>query len=85
MEETTTVKTAVLDDSVSPPSIVRDESAKRQRFDRCYSFMEVTVEPGLKSLKHLDSKKFKLEIKRWAKAVVRYARQVSNHFGSSRR
>ncbi|PSS18042.1 2,3-bisphosphoglycerate-dependent phosphoglycerate mutase [Actinidia chinensis var. chinensis] len=63
-----------------------DGAAKRQRFDRCFSsFMEISIEPGIKSLKHLDSKKFKSEIKKWAKAVVTYARQVSDRFGSSRR
>ncbi|KAI8544562.1 hypothetical protein RHMOL_Rhmol08G0306800 [Rhododendron molle] len=61
-----------------------DYTGKRQRTDRCFSFMEIAIEPGTKSLKHLDSKKFKSEIKRWAKAVVTYARQVSQRFGSSR-
>lgn len=61
-----------------------DDTGKRQRTDRCFSFMEIKIEPGTKSLKHLDSKKFKSEIKRWAKAVVTYARQVSERFGSSR-
>lgn len=37
------------------------------------------------SLKDLDSNKFKAEIKRWAKAVVTYARQVSGRLGSSRK
>ncbi|KAF9689904.1 hypothetical protein SADUNF_Sadunf01G0140800 [Salix dunnii] len=50
-------------------------SAKRRRSDRCFSFKEVSIEPG-KSLKDLDSNKFKNEIKRWAKAVVAYARQL---------
>ncbi|KAG5228948.1 60S ribosomal protein L28 [Salix suchowensis] len=60
---------------------VKDDqvSAKRRRSDRCFSFKEVSIEPG-KSLKHLDSNKFKIEIKRWAKAVVAYARQL---FGTS--
>lgn len=62
-----------------------NNTGKRQRTDRCFSFMEITIEPGTKSLKHLDSKKFKSEIKRWAKAVVTYARQVSQRFGSSRK
>ncbi|KAB5574120.1 hypothetical protein DKX38_001314 [Salix brachista] len=59
---------------------VKDDqvSAKRRRSDRCFSFKEISIEPG-KSLKHLDSNKFKIEIKRWAKAVVAYARQVSNN------
>lgn len=58
-------------------------AAKRRRFDRCFSFMEVSVEPG-KSLKEMDSEKLKAGIKRWAKAVAAYARQVSGRFGSSR-
>ncbi|CAN4089063.1 unnamed protein product [Withania somnifera] len=63
-----------------------DEAAvKRGRFNSCFSFMEISVNPGVKSLKHLDSKKFKEEIKKWAKSVVSYARQVSDRFGSSRR
>ena len=57
--------------------------AKRRRFDRCFSSVEVSLEPG-KQLKDMDSNKLKDEIKRWAKAVVAYARQVSGHFGSSR-
>ena len=60
-----------------------DVDAKRRRFDRCFSFMEISIEPGSSSLKDLDSDKLKTEIKRWAKAVVAYARQVSGHFGSS--
>ncbi|WOG89354.1 hypothetical protein DCAR_0208592 [Daucus carota subsp. sativus] len=61
------------------------ESVKRARSDNCFTFMEVSIEPGIKSLKRLDSKKLKIQIKKWAKAVVTYARQVSDHFGSSRR
>ncbi|KAK9280733.1 hypothetical protein L1049_003621 [Liquidambar formosana] len=59
-----------------------DASAKRGRFDRCYSFMEISIEPG--PLKDLDSNKLKTQIKRWAKAVVAYARQVSGRLGSGR-
>lgn len=55
-------------------------SAKRMRFDRCFSFMEISsIEPG-SSLKDLDSGKLKSGIKKWAKAVVAYARQVSERF-----
>jgi PAB1-binding protein PBP1 len=57
--------------------------AKRGRFDRCFSFMEISVEPE-KTLKDMESSKLKAEIKRWAKAVVAYARQVSDRFGGSR-
>ncbi|KAL8113753.1 hypothetical protein AgCh_020880 [Apium graveolens] len=60
------------------------ETVKRARSDNCFTFMEVSIEPGIKSLKRLDSKKLKIQIKKWAKAVVTYARQVSDHFGSSR-
>ena len=61
----------------------KGDAAKRGRYDRCFSFMEVSVEQG-KILKEMDSFKLKAEIKRWAKAVVAYARQVSDKFGSSR-
>ncbi|KAK4736130.1 hypothetical protein R3W88_010391 [Solanum pinnatisectum] len=62
-----------------------EAAAKRGRFNSCFSFMEISIDPGMKSLKHLDSKQFKEEIKKWAKSVVSYARQVSDRFGSSRR
>ncbi|KAL8230307.1 hypothetical protein R6Q57_000086 [Mikania cordata] len=58
------------------------QNAKKQRHDRCISFMEISIDPGIKSLKRLDSRKFKSEIKRWSKTVVRYARQVSDRFGT---
>lgn len=58
-------------------------TAKRGSFDRCFSFMEISTEPG-KSLKDMDSEKLKSGIRRWAKAVVAYARQVSGRFGSTR-
>ncbi|GMI99374.1 hypothetical protein HRI_003606700 [Hibiscus trionum] len=48
-------------------------------------FMEVPTEPGVSSLKELDSNKLKAEIKRWAKAVVGYARQLSGRLGRSSR
>ncbi|XP_030464515.1 uncharacterized protein LOC115683982 [Syzygium oleosum] len=59
--------------------------AKRRRTDRCFSFMEINIEKpaGSTSLKDVDSNKLKAEIKRWAKAVVRYARQVSDRFARS--
>lgn len=57
------------------------KSTKRRRFNRCFSSVEpVSMEPE-KKLKEMDSKKLKGEIKRWAKAVVAYARQVSGSFG----
>lgn len=58
-------------------------SAKRGRFGRWFSFAEVPLERG-KTLKEMDSTKLKFEIKKWAKAVVAYARQVSGRFGGSR-
>ncbi|KAI3521436.1 hypothetical protein L1887_10902 [Cichorium endivia] len=64
--------------TVAEPS----DNQKRQRYDRCFSFMEISIEPGIKSLTRLDSRKFKIEIQKWAKAVVRYARQVSDRFSS---
>ncbi|WOH10806.1 hypothetical protein DCAR_0730279 [Daucus carota subsp. sativus] len=60
------------------------EIAKRSRSDKCFSYIEVSMEPGIKSLKRLDSKKFKAQIKKWAKAVANYTRQASDRSGSSR-
>ena len=51
------------------------ESPKRARFDRCFSSLEFKMEA--KPLKELDPEKLKKEIRRWAKAVVAYARQLS--------
>ncbi|CAN0881736.1 hypothetical protein LINGRAHAP2_LOCUS14405 [Linum grandiflorum] len=42
------------------------------------------MEPG-KSLKQQNSGKLKAEIKRWAKAVAVYARQLSGRLGRSSR
>ena len=61
----------------------REISAKRGKYGRCFSFVELPLERG-KTLKEMDSNKLKIDIKRWAKAVVAYARQVSGRFGSSR-
>lgn len=47
------------------------------------SLKRVKVEA--KPLKELDSEKLKKEIKRWAKAVVAYARQLSGSFSSRQR
>ncbi|PIN11769.1 hypothetical protein CDL12_15635 [Handroanthus impetiginosus] len=60
------------------------EGTKRRRVNGCLSFREISIDPTVKSLKHLDSQKLKDEIRKWAKAVVVYARQVSRKFGSSR-
>ncbi|KAK1434188.1 hypothetical protein QVD17_11107 [Tagetes erecta] len=78
-----TVKPAEIPPSpTASEASVLTQNAKKQRYDRCFSFMEISIDPGIKSLSRLDSKKVKLEIQRWAKAVVRYARQVSDHFGA---
>ncbi|GMH14102.1 hypothetical protein Nepgr_015943 [Nepenthes gracilis] len=50
-------------------------STKRRRIDSPTAFMEIEIDPRGKSLKDCDSDKLKDEIKRWAKAVVAYARQ----------
>lgn len=63
-----------------------DNSVKHPSSDSCFSsFKEITMDSGIKSLKHMDSKKLKDEIKKWAKRVASYARQVSDRYGSSRR
>ncbi|WOK99229.1 hypothetical protein Cni_G07941 [Canna indica] len=48
---------------------------RRAAFDGCFSGLELAMEAG--PLKELDPEKLKNEIKRWAKAVVAYARQLS--------
>ncbi|KAF8400965.1 hypothetical protein HHK36_014268 [Tetracentron sinense] len=58
-----------------------DAGAKRRRFDRCYSCLEIKIEPG--SLEDLNSDKLKMEIKKWAKAVVAYARQFGEYGAQS--
>ncbi|KAL1829259.1 hypothetical protein ACET3Z_007671 [Daucus carota] len=88
MEESSIGRTPTKTGSVNGEDsdvVEHKESVKRARSDNCFTFMEVSIEPGIKSLKRLDSKKLKIQIKKWAKAVVTYARQVSDHFGSSRR
>ncbi|CAN4086905.1 unnamed protein product [Withania somnifera] len=82
MAEDSISKEAVASCSKRSQIMRSDEAAVKRR--RCFSFMEISTDPGVKSLKHLDSNKFKEEIKKWAKSVVSYARQVSDRFGSSR-
>ncbi|GFP86099.1 hypothetical protein PHJA_000753800 [Phtheirospermum japonicum] len=69
----------------SKSSKIRYNSVKRRsRSNGCFSFTEISIDPNVKSLKHLDSQNLKDGIKKWAKAVVTYAHQVSRYFGSSR-
>ncbi|XVF26912.1 hypothetical protein REPUB_Repub14bG0061200 [Reevesia pubescens] len=78
-------KTVALDnggDEAGKSNVTRNNTKRRSSFNRCFSFMEVSMEP-VSSLNDLDSNKFKAEIKRWAKAVVAYARQVSGRLGNS--
>ncbi|KAF8011627.1 hypothetical protein BT93_J2033 [Corymbia citriodora subsp. variegata] len=56
---------------------------KKRRSASCFSFKEINMPAGSTSLKDVDSNKLKAEIKRWAKVVVRYARQVSDRFARS--
>lgn len=45
-------------------------------------FTEIYIDPGVKSLKHLDSAKIKDEIKKWAKAIAEQvdgSRQKENY------
>ncbi|KAJ0971386.1 hypothetical protein J5N97_019345 [Dioscorea zingiberensis] len=52
------------------------KASKRACLDRCFAALELKIET--ESLVDLDSEKMKNEIKRWAKAVVRYACQLSS-------
>uniref|UniRef100_A0A0D9V211 Uncharacterized protein n=1 Tax=Leersia perrieri TaxID=77586 RepID=A0A0D9V211_9ORYZ len=45
------------------------------RYARCFSGLELSVGPG--SLKDVDAGRLKSQIRKWAKAVVAYARQIS--------
>lgn len=58
----------------------RSRKQKAARYDRCFSGLELSIGPG--PLKDVDAGKLKVQIKRWAKAVVAFARQIS--FGSPR-
>ncbi|XXG64274.1 hypothetical protein AAC387_Pa05g2269 [Persea americana] len=53
-----------------------------ERFDHCFSGLQISIPIEAGGLKNIDGDKLKAEIKRWAKAVVAYARQVSDRFGS---
>ncbi|KAI4330662.1 hypothetical protein MLD38_028928 [Melastoma candidum] len=58
------------------------EGKRRRKEVGCFTFKEVSIEPETaSSLKDVDSTKLKDEIRRWAKAVVAYARQVSGRLG----
>lgn len=59
----------------------RDHDGKKEpRFDRCFSGLELRIGPG--PLKDIDAGRLKVQIVKWVKAVVSYARQLS--FGSPR-
>ncbi|KAM3333985.1 hypothetical protein ACQJBY_028835 [Aegilops geniculata] len=56
------------------------KAADQRRYSRCFSGLEISIGPG--PLKDVDAGKLKGQIRKWAKAVVGYARQLS--FGSPR-
>ena len=56
------------------------KKAGAARYGRCFSGLELNVGPG--PLKDVYAGKLKGQIRRWARAVVAYARQLS--FGSPR-
>ncbi|XP_019057739.1 PREDICTED: uncharacterized protein LOC109116552 [Tarenaya hassleriana] len=61
-----------------------NDDQKVTRFDRCLSFMEIKTQKK-KTLEEMDSFKLKEEIRRWAKRVAAYARQLSSRIGNSAR
>lgn len=63
-------------------SAENEKRAKPERFDHCFSGLQISIPIEAGGLKNIDADKLKAEIKRWAKAVVAYARQVSDRFGS---
>ena len=58
----------------------KKKAADQRRYGRCFSGLELNVGPG--PLKDVDAGKLKGHIRKWARAVVAYARQLS--FGSPR-
>ncbi|KAF7038786.1 hypothetical protein CFC21_048909 [Triticum aestivum] len=56
------------------------KAADQRRYSRCFSGLEISIGPG--PLKDVDAGKLKGQIRKWARAVVGYARQLS--FGSPR-
>ncbi|KAF7031765.1 hypothetical protein CFC21_043043 [Triticum aestivum] len=56
------------------------KAADQRRYRRCFSGLEISIGPG--PLKDVDAGKLKGQIRKWARAVVGYARQLS--FGSPR-
>lgn len=58
----------------------RSRKQKAARYNRCFSGLELSIGAG--PLKDVDAGRLKGQIKRWAKAVVAFARQIS--FGSPR-
>lgn len=61
-------------------SAENEKRAKPERFDHCFSGLQISIPIEAGGLKNIDADKLKAEIKRWAKAVVAYARQVSDRF-----
>ncbi|TVU34118.1 hypothetical protein EJB05_15947, partial [Eragrostis curvula] len=57
-----------------------DDGRKQPRYGRCFSGLELRIGPG--PLRDMDPGRLKGQIRKWAKAVVAYARQIS--FGSPR-
>ncbi|KAF7024781.1 hypothetical protein CFC21_037072 [Triticum aestivum] len=56
------------------------KAADQRRYSRCFSGLEISIGSG--PLKDVDAGKLKGQIRKWARAVVGYARQLS--FGSPR-
>ncbi|KAK2654326.1 hypothetical protein Ddye_014182 [Dipteronia dyeriana] len=68
-------------------SLKKETGSKRRKLGTRFSFQEISIQRSTenKSLKDMNSDELKTKIRRWAKAVVAYARQVSGKFGSSSR
>jgi hypothetical protein len=58
----------------------KKKAADQRRYSRCFSGLELSIGPG--PLKDAEAGKLKGQIRKWARAVVTYARQLS--FGSPR-
>ncbi|KAH0452575.1 hypothetical protein IEQ34_019874 [Dendrobium chrysotoxum] len=73
-----------MEEGNKPLSRSREEEAeengdkvKKPRYDRCLTGLDLKLD---RPIRELDPEKLKNEIRRWARAVARYARQLSRTF-----
>ncbi|KAI0493620.1 hypothetical protein KFK09_023750 [Dendrobium nobile] len=55
----------------------KEDKGKKARYDRCLTGLDLKLD---RPIRDLDPEKLKNEIRRWARVVARYARQLSRTF-----